>query len=61
MKIGAVRESWLVRTPVTPPAVHGFVRRNEKPQQLGFPLSNSELNSSLFIYKVFNFCKKLIF
>ncbi|KAJ4909397.1 Uncharacterized protein Rs2_04018 [Raphanus sativus] len=40
MKIGAVRESWLVRTPVTPPAVHGFVRRNEKPQQLGFPLSN---------------------
>ncbi|KAL0877957.1 hypothetical protein Bca101_027663 [Brassica carinata] len=40
MKIGAVRESWLVLTPVTPPAVHGLVRRNEKPQQLRFPLSN---------------------
>ncbi|WZZ33454.1 hypothetical protein YC2023_016855 [Brassica napus] len=39
MKIGAVRECWVVRTPVTPPAVRGLIRRNEKPQQLGFPLS----------------------
>ncbi|KAJ0229236.1 WD repeat protein [Hirschfeldia incana] len=40
MKIGAVREYWIVRTPVTPPAIHGLVRRNEKPQQLGFRHSN---------------------
>lgn len=58
MKIGAVRECWVVRTPVTPPAVRGLIRRNEKPQQLGFPLSKSELSSSLFIYEVFfNFCQ----
>ncbi|KAF8052487.1 hypothetical protein N665_1555s0012 [Sinapis alba] len=40
MKIGAVRECCLVRTPVTPPAVRGLIRRNENPQQLGFPHSN---------------------
>jgi hypothetical protein len=42
MKIGAVQESWLIRTPVLRPAVQGSIRRNGKPQ-LEFPLSNSEL------------------
>ena len=60
MKIGAVRECWVVRTPVTPPAVRGLIRRNEKPHKLGFPLSKSELSSSLFIYKVLNFCVSLV-
>ncbi|AAD55656.1 Hypothetical protein [Arabidopsis thaliana] len=39
MKIGAVQESWLIRTPVLRPAVQGSIRRNGKPQ-LEFPLSN---------------------
>ncbi|XP_010428213.1 PREDICTED: uncharacterized protein LOC104712916 isoform X2 [Camelina sativa] len=39
MKIGAVRESWLIRTPVLTPAVDGSIRRNGK-SQLAFPLSN---------------------
>ncbi|ESQ27881.1 hypothetical protein EUTSA_v10018923mg [Eutrema salsugineum] len=38
MKIGAVQQSWLVRTPVLPPAVRCSIRRNVKPQ-LGFPRS----------------------
>ncbi|EFH63730.1 hypothetical protein ARALYDRAFT_476439 [Arabidopsis lyrata subsp. lyrata] len=39
MKIGAFRDSWLMRAPVLSPAVHGSIRRNGK-SQLGFRLSN---------------------